>query len=84
MIRSTPEFGKLADALAQQAPSEFVFKRAQIGDLPLYNQDDDAGGVRRLGVTMISGQATDGLAPDQVLILKGPWSWTHNLFMETK
>lgn len=42
------------------------------------------GGVRRWGVTMISGQATAGLAPDQVLILKGPWPWTHDLFMETK
>ena len=33
---------KLADALVQLAPAEFAFKRAQIGDLPLYNQDDDA------------------------------------------
>jgi len=33
---------KLATALARLAPSEFVFKQVQIGDLPLYNQDDDA------------------------------------------
>jgi chromate reductase len=33
---------KLANALAKLAPSEFSFKQVQIGDLPLYNQDDDA------------------------------------------
>ncbi len=33
---------KLANAMAKLAPSEFSFKQVQIGDLPLYNQDDDA------------------------------------------
>jgi chromate reductase len=33
---------KLADALAKLAPSEFSFKQLNIGNLPLYNQDDDA------------------------------------------
>lgn len=33
---------KLADALAKLAPSDFTFKRLQIGNLPLYNQDNDA------------------------------------------
>ena len=33
---------KLADALAKLAPSEFSFEQVPIGDLPLYNQDDDA------------------------------------------
>ena len=33
---------KLADAVAKLAPPEFAFTQAQIGDLPLYNQDDDA------------------------------------------
>jgi hypothetical protein len=32
---------RLADALVTQAPSEFSFSRVEIGDLPLYNQDDD-------------------------------------------
>ena len=32
----------MADALAKLAPSNFTFKQAQISDLPLYNQDDDA------------------------------------------
>jgi chromate reductase len=33
--------GKLADGLAALAPHEFSFSRVEIGDLPLYNQDDD-------------------------------------------
>jgi len=32
---------KLADGLAGLAPSDFSFLRVGIGDLPLYNQDDD-------------------------------------------
>jgi chromate reductase, NAD(P)H dehydrogenase (quinone) len=32
---------KLADALVKLAPPEFSFTRVPIGDLPLYNQDDD-------------------------------------------
>lgn len=32
---------KLADAVVKLAPSEFSFNQLQIGDLPLYNQDDD-------------------------------------------
>ena len=33
---------KLAAAIARLAPSEFAFEQLEIGDLPLYNQDDDA------------------------------------------
>jgi chromate reductase len=33
---------KLADALARMAPPDFLFRNVEIGDLPLYNQDDDA------------------------------------------
>ena len=33
---------KLADAIARLAPADFQFTQLQIGDLPLYNQDDDA------------------------------------------
>lgn len=42
---------KLAVAIAKLAPSEFTFKQIEIGDLPLYNQDDDenqAPSVKRL------------------------------------
>jgi len=33
---------KLASAIAKLAPPDFLFKQLQLGDLPLYNQDDDA------------------------------------------
>lgn len=33
---------KLAHAITKLAPAEFTFKQVEIGDLPLYNQDDDA------------------------------------------
>jgi chromate reductase, NAD(P)H dehydrogenase (quinone) len=33
---------KLAHALARLAPDDFTFHEVEIGDLPLYNQDDDA------------------------------------------
>jgi len=33
---------RLANAVVRLAPSEFTFSRLEIGDLPLYNQDDDA------------------------------------------
>lgn len=42
---------KLADAIVKLAPSDFSFHQVQIGDLPLYNQDDDASpaeSVKRL------------------------------------
>jgi len=42
---------KLATAIARLAPPEFSFKQVNIGDLPLYNQDNDAAPpepVRRL------------------------------------
>lgn len=33
---------KLADAIAKLAPAGLSFEHVKIGDLPLYNQDDDA------------------------------------------
>ena len=42
---------QLADAVTKLAPEEFSFKSLEIGDLPLYNQDDDdnpAEQVKRL------------------------------------
>lgn len=41
----------MANAVVKLAPSDFSFKQVQIGDLPLYNQDDDANpaeSVKRL------------------------------------
>jgi len=42
---------KLANAIIKLAPTEFSFNHIMIGDLPLYNQDDDdnqAASVKRL------------------------------------
>jgi len=50
---------KLASAIAKLAPSEFSFKQVQIGDLPLYNQDDDANqaeSVKRLKSDIVTAQ----------------------------
>jgi chromate reductase len=52
---------RLAEAIQKLAPPDFVFERVEIGDLPLYNQDDDASpapSVRRLKVRI---QAADGV-----------------------
>lgn len=50
---------KLAQALTKLAPSEFSFKYLEIGDLPLYNQDDDgnqAPSVKRLKAEISASQ----------------------------
>lgn len=42
---------QLANAMAKLAPADFSLTQVEIGDLPLYNQDDDAnpsGAVKRL------------------------------------
>jgi chromate reductase len=51
---------QLCDGLLRLAPAEFSFKPVEIGDLPLYNQDDDgnqAAPVQRLkaDITAASG-----------------------------
>jgi chromate reductase, NAD(P)H dehydrogenase (quinone) len=41
----------MANAIVKLSPAEFIFRQAQINDLPLYNQDDDnnqSPAVRRL------------------------------------
>ena len=52
---------KLATALARLAPAEFSFKQVQVGDLPLYNQDED--GTPAAAVTRVKGEiaAAQGL-----------------------
>src|ERR1035437_5524013 len=50
---------KLADAIVKLAPAEFSFKQVQIGDLPLYNQDDDtspAESVKRMKTEIAAAQ----------------------------
>jgi chromate reductase len=58
---------KLATAVAKLAPSEFSFKQVQIGDLPLYNQDDDAHqaeSVKRLKNEIKSAQGILFITPE--------------------
>ena len=52
---------RLALAVQQLAPPDFAFTRVEIGDLPLYNQDDDANpapSVRRMKSEIL---AADGV-----------------------
>ena len=45
---------KLATAIAKLAPPEFSFDQVEIGDLPLYNRDDDASQAE--SVKLLKGQ----------------------------
>lgn len=50
---------QLATAMAKLAPQDFSFKQLEIGDLPLYNQDDDANQaapVQRLKGEILASQ----------------------------
>ena len=50
---------QLATAMAKLAPLDFSFKQLEIGDLPLYNQDDDAtqaAPVQRLKAEILASQ----------------------------
>ncbi len=58
---------KLADAIVKLAPAEFSFKQVQIGDLPLYNQDDDAAQaepVKRLKAEVAAAQGLLFVTPE--------------------
>ena len=58
---------KLANAIVKLAPPEFSFQQVQIGDLPLYNQDDDANpaeSVKRLKNEIKSAQGLLFVTPE--------------------
>lgn len=58
---------KLANALVKLGPAEFTFKQLQIGDLPLYNQDDDANqadAVKRLKAEISASQGLVFVTPE--------------------
>jgi chromate reductase len=58
---------KLAGALARLAPLEFSLHRLEIGDLPLYNQDDDgapADPVKRLKAEIAAAQGLIFVTPE--------------------
>ncbi len=58
---------KMATALARLAPPEFAFETIEIGDLPPYNQDDDANqapAVKRIKAQIASSQALLFVTPE--------------------
>jgi chromate reductase len=58
---------QLATALARLAPPDFAFAQVEIGDLPLYNQDDDANQaapVKRLKAEIQSASAVLFVTPE--------------------
>ncbi len=58
---------KLASAVARLAPPEFSFRQLEIGDLPLYNQDDDANpaaSVMRLKADITAAQGLIFVTPE--------------------
>ena len=58
---------KLASAVVKLAPAEFIFEQVQIGDLPLYDQDDDANpaaSVRRLKEQVAAAQGLLFVTPE--------------------
>lgn len=58
---------KLADGLIKLAPKEFSFTHISIGDLPLYNQDDDdnpAPAVKKLKADIAAAQGLLFVTPE--------------------
>lgn len=58
---------KMAEAIVKLAPGGFSFKQVEIGDLPLYNQDDDgrpAESVKRLKGEILSSQGVLFVTPE--------------------
>jgi chromate reductase len=58
---------KLAQAIPKLAPPDLTFKHLQIGDLPLYNQDDDgnqAPQVKRLKSEIAAAQGLLFVTPE--------------------
>ena len=58
---------QLAQALEKLAPPEFTFAHLEIGDLPLYNQDDDAqpaAPVTRLKAAITAAQGVLFVTPE--------------------
>ncbi len=65
---------RLATAVSRLAPSNFLFSQVQIGDLPLYNQDDDsrpADSVSRLKAQISAAQGLLFVTPEYNRSLPG-------------
>jgi len=58
---------RLANALVKLGPANFTFLRVEIGDLPLYNQDDDANPaepVKRLKAAIAGARGLIFVTPE--------------------
>lgn len=58
---------KLATALVKLGPQDFSFKQLEIGDMPLYNQDEDANqnaSVKRLKSEIMASQGLLFVTPE--------------------
>ena len=58
---------RLANAVVKLAPTHFSFKQVEIGDLPLYDQDDDANqadSVKRLKADIAAAQGLLFVTPE--------------------
>ena len=65
---------RMATAIARLAPPEFTFTQIEIGDLPLYNEDDDAhqaAPVLRLKAAITSAHGLLFLTPEYNRSLPG-------------
>lgn len=65
---------RLATAVSRLAPSDFLLAQVEIGDLPLYNQDDDAApadSVRRLKAEVAAAQGLLFVTPEYNRSLPG-------------
>ena len=60
-LRSESFNHKLASALAKLAPTDFVLNDTSIGDLPMYNQDDDESPSAAVTSLKTSIEAADAL-----------------------
>ena len=60
-LRRDSNNAKLARAIAKLAPTGSTFTRSEIGDLPLYNQDDDANQAPQVKLLKSEIAAAQGL-----------------------
>ncbi len=66
-LRRDSNNAKLARAITKLSPTGFTFTRSEIGDLPLYNQDDDANQapqVKRLKSEIAAAQGLLFVTPE--------------------
>ena len=66
-LRNDSSNKQLARAIQAVAPPDFAFRRLEIGNLPLYNQDDDAApdtSVRRFKAEVLAADGVIFVTPE--------------------